>query len=70
LPREHPAGGGGVLAGKSGPFSEMAPFGAVFWLLALREKPLPSYLVAVAVFAGRATGYGLPAALHLLERWR
>ena len=56
----------GFLLGRAALFSEMAPFGAVFWLLALREKPLPSYLVAVAVFAGRATGYGLPAALHLL----
>lgn len=56
----------GFLLGRAAVLGEIAPFGAVFWLVALREKPLQSFLVAAAVLTGRTTGYGVPAALHLL----
>ena len=55
------------LLGRAEIFGEIAPFGAVFWLIALREKPKQSFLVAAAVLAGRATGSGgATAALILL----
>lgn len=44
----------------------MAPFGAVFWLLFLRERPRQSYLIAVAVIAGRASAGGWTSAGYLL----
>ena len=56
----------GFLLGRAAVLGEIAPFGAVFWLAALREKPAQSFLVASAVLMGRATGYGVPAAFHLL----
>jgi stage II sporulation protein E len=57
----------GFLLGRAEILGEIAPFGAVFWLIALREKPRQSFLVAAAVLAGRATGSGgIPAALMLL----
>ena len=57
----------GFLLGRAEIFGEIAPFGAVFWLIALREKPKQSFLVAAAVLAGRATGSGgATAALMLL----
>ena len=56
----------GLLLGRATILGEIAPFGAVFWLITLREKPLQSFLVAAAVLTGRATSYGVPAALHLL----
>ncbi len=55
------------LLGRAEIFGEIAPFGAVFWLMVLREKPRQSFLVAAAVLAGRATGSsGVPAAFMLL----
>ncbi|MEW5784327.1 MAG: SpoIIE family protein phosphatase [Bacillota bacterium] len=56
----------GFLLGRATILGEIAPFGAVFWLATLREKPLQSFLVAAAVLTGRATGYGVTAALYLL----
>lgn len=57
----------GFLLGRAEIFGEIAPFGAVFWLIALRERPRQSFLVAAAVLAGRATGSGgVPAAFTLL----
>ena len=57
----------GFLLGRAEILSEIAPFGAIFWLIALREKPKQSFLVAAAVLAGRATASGgVPAALILL----
>ncbi len=56
----------GFLLGRAAVLGEIAPFGAVFWLAALREKPVQSFLVAAAVLTGRASGYGVPAALQLL----
>ena len=57
----------GFLLGRAEILGEIAPFGAVLWLIALREKPRHSFLVAAAVLAGRATGSGgIPAALTLL----
>ncbi len=57
----------GFLLGRAEILGEIAPFGAMFWLIALREKPKQSFLVAAAVLAGRATtGGGVPAAFVLL----
>ncbi len=57
----------GFLLGRAEILGEIAPFGAIFWLIALREKPKKSFLVAAAVFAGRATtGCGVPGASVLL----
>ena len=57
----------GFLLGRAEILGEIAPFGAVFWLIALREKPKQSFLVAAAVLAGRATSSGgATAALMLL----
>lgn len=55
------------LLGRAEILGEIAPFGAVLWLIALREKPKQSFLVAAAVLAGRATSSGgVPAAFMLL----
>ena len=57
----------GFMLGRAAVLTEIAPFGAVFWLAALREKPRQSFLVAAAVLTGRATSsLGVAAALHLL----
>ena len=56
----------GFLLGRAAVLEEIAPFGAVFWLAALREKPRQSFLVAAAVLTGRATIESVPAALYLL----
>ena len=57
----------GFLLGRAEILGEIAPFGAIFWLIALREKPKQSFLVAAAVLAGRATtGGGVPEAFVLL----
>ncbi|NLA26136.1 MAG: SpoIIE family protein phosphatase [Firmicutes bacterium] len=57
----------GFLLGRAEILGEIAPFGAVFWLIVLREKPKYSFLVAAAVLAGRATtDVGVPGAFILL----
>ncbi|NLZ32114.1 MAG: SpoIIE family protein phosphatase [Firmicutes bacterium] len=57
----------GFLLGRAAILGEIAPFGAIFWLMALREKPRQSFLVAAAVLAGRATSGGdVPGAFVLL----
>ncbi|NLY39721.1 MAG: SpoIIE family protein phosphatase [Firmicutes bacterium] len=56
----------GFLLGRAAVLEEIAPFGAVFWLAVLREKPRQSFLVAAAVLTGRATIESVPAALYLL----
>lgn len=56
----------GYLLGRATILGEVAPFGAIFWLLVLKEKPLQSFLVATAVLMGRGSAYGWASALHLL----
>lgn len=56
----------GFMLGRATILGEVAPFGAIFWLLVLREKPLQSFLVASAVLIGRGSAYGWLSALHLL----
>ncbi len=54
------------LLGRAEILGEIAPFGAVLWLIALRKKPKQSFLVAAAVLAGRATGSGGVTAAFIL----
>lgn len=57
----------GFLLGRAEILGEIAPFGVIFWLIALREQPKRNFLVAAAVLAGRATtSGGVPAAFILL----
>ncbi len=56
----------GFLLGRATLMGEVATFGAIFWLVLLREKPLQSYLVAATVLLGRATVLGWLSAGHLL----
>lgn len=56
----------GFLLGRSTDIGEIAPFGAMFWLAVLREKPAYSFLVAAAVLTGWAARDGAPAAFQLL----
>lgn len=56
----------GFLLGRSNLIGEIAPFGAVFWLLLLRERPGESYAVAAAVLLGCATAHGGSPAILLL----
>ncbi len=48
----------GFLLGRATLMGEVATFGAIFWLIMLREKPVQSYLVAATVLLGRATVLG------------
>ena len=56
----------GFLLGRATLMGEVATFGAIFWLVLLREKPLQSYLVAATVLLGRATVLGWLSTGHLL----
>lgn len=56
----------GFLLGRATLMGEVATFGAIFWLIMLREKPVQSYLVAATVLLGRATVLGWLSAGHLL----
>ncbi len=56
----------GYLLGRATILGEVAPFGIIFWLLVLREKPQKNFLVATAVLIGRGGAYGWPSALYLL----
>ncbi len=56
----------GFTLGRASVLSEIAPFGAAFWLVALREMPPLSILVAVSVLAGRASVDGIWPAAYLL----
>jgi len=48
----------GFLLGRASLIGEIAPFGAIFWLLLLRERPRESYLVAGTVLLGRVSTQG------------
>lgn len=56
----------GFTLGRASVLGEVAPFGAVFWLVALREIPPLSILVAASVLAGRASVGGVWPAVYLL----
>ena len=56
----------GFLLGRATLMEEVAVFGAIFWLLLLRERPAQSYLVGGTVFLGRASALGWFSAFHLL----
>lgn len=56
----------GYLLGRATILGEVAPFGAIFWLLVLRENPQKSFLVATAVLIGRGSVFGWLPAVHLL----
>ena len=56
----------GFTLGRASVLGEVAPFGAAFWLVTLREMPSLSILVAASVLAGRASVGGVGPALYLL----
>ncbi len=56
----------GFTLGRASVLGEVAPFGAAFWLAALREMPPLSILAAASVLAGRANSGGIWPAVYLL----
>ncbi len=56
----------GFWLGRAVLMGQVASFGAVFWLLLLREKPRESYMVAAAVLLGKYTSAGAAGAGQML----